>query len=282
MNQNWFLPRSTQGFEQITISPQSIELLTNHLRPLLQKSLREIVLVEGLSAFLGVLFPVLIGVIIAFFAKIRERKIKHYNALIFFEGQLNDYLGILHDDIYLIDFFVPAISNGHVYWSELHTLPIDKSKLSDLHNIDLINELNDYYYGLRKINDDIEGLSHGYNDLKNALINRLISPEDYIINARMLAENLLLIKSFLIANIEKTIILLAKIRIVIRRDRDSITKIVALKIDSELAPYIFDKKELKNEVNKLKQEIKDTEKSSRTENENIRKARSQRNNQSKT
>ena len=59
----------------------------------------------------------------------------------------------------------------------------------------------------------METASSGYQDIKNALIQKNITHQDYIVNTNILAENLKQIEIFLADLEERTVKLLARLKI---------------------------------------------------------------------
>jgi len=142
-----------------------------------------------------------------------SRQVKHYNSLVILETQLNKIGGIIHDDLYILPNFIRVIKSGNVYYNNLRPILIDKSHYESLYDLTILNELFTYNYQVRKLNDDMETASSGYQDIKNALIQKNITHQDYIVNTNILAENLKQIEIFLADLEERTVKLLARLKI---------------------------------------------------------------------
>lgn len=224
-------------------------------------------LIQGFSAFTGAFFAFLFLRLAEFFSKIYERQVKHYNALILLETQLNELGGIVHDNIYLIPFFRNAITSGNIYFSKLSQLPIDRSHYLTLHDIELINELFSFNYQLRKLNDDIESLADGYADIKNAYIQHHIEKQDYLVNAQISAEHLTALEAFLGDIENRTVQLMAKVRLMAKRDVPLGTRLVRFFIHTSGAKFIT--KEIAEETRKLQKEIEETKTQSQKEIEEV-------------
>lgn len=214
----------------------------------------------GLSAFAGAFFAFLFVRLGEFLSKIYDRQVKHYNSLVNLEVQLNEIGGIIHDDLYILPPFMNTLKLGHIYFNNLHTLKIDKSHYQNLCNIPLLNELFSYNYQVRKINDDIETMSSGYQDIKNALIQKNITLEEYQINVNVLSTNLEAIRLFLLDLQEKTINLIARIRIHIEHDRPLGSKLMSPFIS--VVRYKLKEEDIKKEIKKLELEIEESTKKS--------------------
>src|SRR3990167_8334475 len=217
-------------------------------------------LLNGFGAFAGAFFAFLFLRLGEFLTKVYERQVKHYNSLINLEVQLNEISGIIHDDLYILPPFIKTIKLGHVYFNNLHTLKIDRNHYENLCNLALLNELFSYNYQIRKINDDIETMSSGYHDIKNALIQRNITPQEYKVNADVLSENLEYIRLFLVNFQEKTINLIARIRIHIKHDQPLGARLMRPFISA--VRYKLKEEDIKKETKMLKLEIEESVKKS--------------------
>jgi hypothetical protein len=228
------------------------------------------ILLLAFSAFAGAFFAYLFTRIADFFDRVYKRQLKHYNSLVNLETQLNEIGGIINDDLYIIPDFIRTISSGHVYFNNLRTLPIDKSHYANLYDLDLINLLFSYNYDLRKINDDLETITRGYDKIESAFTQKNISPSEYVFNCKNLSLNLKLIEIFLTKLQDKTTQLLARVRIESKNDLPLATQLQRFFIKT--SGSTITKVELDKEIKKLNKEIDNTKKTSRTEIDNILKA----------
>lgn len=219
--------------------------------------------IEGFSAFAGAFFAFFFLRLAEFLSKVYQRQVKHFNSLVILETQLNELGGIIHDNLYLIPFFKQAITSGNIYFSKLRPFPIDKSHYENLHDINLINDLFEFNYQLRKLNDDIDSLSDGYADIKNAYIQHHIQKQDYLVNAQISAELLTALEVFLKDMEERTVQLMAKVRIMSQRDVPLGTKIARWFIHTSGSK--LKDKEIKAEAKKLRVEIEETKAKSKKE-----------------
>lgn len=224
-------------------------------------------LVQGFSAFAGAFFAFIFLRIADFLSKLYSREVKHYNSLVILETQLNEIGGIIHDNLYVVPNFQRVITSGNVYYNNLHLIPVDKSHYESLYDIDLLNELFTYFYQVRKLNDDLETATSGYNDIKNALIQGHINQEHYKVNAGMLAENLKTMEMFLTDLEERTTRLMARIRVQMRKDKPLGTRIMELLIRP--SGKKLKKTEVDKEFEKLNKEIEETKTQSQKEIEEV-------------
>lgn len=230
------------------------------------ENLNSQILIQAFSAFTGAFFAFLFLRLAEFFSKIYERQVRHFNSLIILETQLNELMGIISDNIYLIPFFKTSITSGNIYFSKLRFMPVDKSHYGNLHDLELINDLFSYNYQLRKLNDDLESLTDGYSDIKNAYIQHNIQKQDYLINAQISAEMLITLEIFLKDMEKHTIQLMAKVRLMSKRDAPLGTRIARLFIHTSGSK--LKKNEIENEVKILRKEIEEIKRSSKMEIDN--------------
>jgi hypothetical protein len=169
------------------------------------------------GAFAGALFAFLFVRLADFLDTIYKRQKLHYNSLVALETQLNEIGTIMHDNLYVMPNFRRVILSGNVYFNNLHTIFIDKSHYEKLYDIDLLNELFSYNYQLRRINDDIETVTNGYDELKSVLF-QTNNIDHYKENTKLMAEQLQILEAFIRDIQEQTIKLWARIRVQIRND----------------------------------------------------------------
>jgi len=212
--------------------------------------------IEGFSAFAGAFFAFLFLMLAEFINRISKRTVQHYNSLVILDTELNELGGIIHDNLYLIPYFRYSIVNGNIYFSKLRQLPIDKSHYKNLHDIGLINDLFSYNYQLRKLNDDIDSLSEGYKDIKNAYIQHNIQKQDYLVNAHIQADLLTTLEVFLKDMNNRTITMMAKVRLMLDRDVPLRTKLSRWFIHTSGSKIT--KKEIKKESKRIRKEIENT------------------------
>lgn len=195
--------------------------------------------------------------------RVIKRRIQHYNSLVILESQLNEMMGIIKDNIYLLPTFRLTIKSANIYWSQIRTIPLDKSHLVNLADLGLINELFDFYNKIRKLNDDVESLSKGYNEIKNAYIEKLISVEHYVINSSIVSKELEMLEAFQEDLFEELLNLVTKIRLLIKKDKPLILKIQEfIKYNSSEKITL---KEFKSEKVKVERELKQVSMESKEE-----------------
>jgi hypothetical protein len=208
---------------------------------------------NGIDAFLGAFLAFLFIRIGDFLTKIYDREVKHYNALVFLNTELNSIMGITTSNLFILPNFKSSITKGNIYWGQMNTLPITKELLHQLYDIELINDVFRYINHVETLNDDINNITGGYKDLKNALIDRKIKTEHYITNAELISKNLTLIEAFLKGHLDETIKLTAKLRLAQERDKPLASRLLERIIGVKKKK--FTKKELLDEEKQVRKEI---------------------------
>lgn len=211
-------------------------------------------MITVLNGFWTAFFALIFLGISSIASKIFSREMKHYNSLVNLETQLNEMIGIIKDNIYVMQGYKEVIVKGNIHWANLRPIFIDKSHYENLHDVDLINRVFSFFYQIRKINDDMENLQNGYDDLKNAYIQKLIPVEQYVENAKRISvvlDDLILFSEELV---EELLSLLARVRIQIRNDKPITSRITELLIyttgnNITLAEYEKEKRKLNVELN---------------------------------
>ena len=224
-------------------------------------------LTQIFGSFSGAFFAFIFLRLAEFFSKLYERQVKNYNSLVNLVNQLNEIGGIINDNLYIIPGFIKTIDTGNVYFTNLHTMPINKEHYANLLNLEIINDLFSYNYQVRKNNDDIETVSRGYNDVKNALIQKNISHEDYKMNASEIAKNLKVLEKFQKDLQWEAIVLVAKVRVRIKHDQPLGSKIMSTFFWK--TRLNLKKQEIEKEIEKVTLEIETNRKKSKEEIERV-------------
>lgn len=220
-------------------------------------------LVSGTAAFLGAFLAFLFVRLGDFLSKVYTREVMHYNSLVTLGTELNELIGMIDSNLYLMPNFKKAIKEGNIYWSRLRILPINKTHLNELYDINLINKVFEFNHEVRSLNNDIENLMEGYNDLKNAFINKHIAVEHYVQNAVLISKQIDLLEKFLTDLSNKVQVLFARVRLQQEKDKPLGTKIMEFFIHTSGSKIT--QKEINKEVNKLKKELADSRAKSKRE-----------------
>lgn len=225
-------------------------------------------LIPGFGAFAGAFFVFIFLKLADFLTRVHERKVRHFNSLVLLETQLNELLGIIYDNAIAISFFIKTIKSGKIYFGKLKQVPIDRSHYNNLYDVTLKNDLFTYNYKLRQLNDDIDNLTSGYVDIKNALIQGNIDNKDYLENVKFFTNDFLEPLGKYLKGIDnQTIRLYVKVRIMLKRDLTIGTKIMRWLIRESGSK--ISKSETDEETKKLLDEIEKIKKRSQKEKDDI-------------
>lgn len=229
----------------------------------MENNFSQALLIQGFAAFTGAFFAYFFLRVGEFFSKVYQRQVKHYNSLVNLEVQLNEIGGIVNDNLYILPEFRRVIVSGGIYYNNLHQILIDKTHYENLHDLVLLNELFSYNHKIRKINNDIKTTGLGYQDMKNAWVQKHIDKPTYVVNTKRLAGNLSGIEIFLGDLQKHTIRLMARTRVQMRGDIPLGVKLQRFFIKS-VGPNIKDD-DVKKEIRKIEKELKESGEESRRE-----------------
>lgn len=204
-------------------------------------------------------------------SKITTRERQHYNSLVLLAAQLNEMIGIIRDNLYVMEGVKRNIVRGNINWSSFNMITIDRSHLENLYDLDLINEVFTFFYDIRKINNDLSNVQNGYADLKNAYIQKQVSVRQYVANSNLIVKELSVLEKFLEETEEDLVKLYARLRIQMEKDKPFTTKILE-KLVYTAGPTIT-VKEMDKEITTIKAELEESGKKSRKKIEKIVKAK---------
>jgi hypothetical protein len=224
------------------------------------------VFAAAIGALLGAFSAFVLVISRDWIGRVYDRKRKHYDALVKLEAQFQDQGGVIHDNIYLLPYFVAVLNKGALYWSNLSEIEYDRKIIHDLHNLELINDLYSYHYDLRRANDDIRAIQGGYKSIEQAFMARNIDDKTYLLNAKSIAANLEILKVYLEDDVQKSLVsIIAKVRVLIREDRTIGMKIKRFLVGSSN----LSREEVEKEIKLVEKEIEDAKKKSKAEKDKI-------------
>ncbi len=223
---------------------------------------------NGVGAFMGAFFAFLFLIVERLFEKIYSRNKKHRNALVKIEYTLNEYLSINYDNIALSEGFIKSIEKKYVNVSHFTKLEINREILLDLYNIDLINDFDTLNIEIYKDNESLETVSSWYNKINESFLDGKINKEYRDINLRQVSENFKNLELFLESLEENIIIVRAKARVLLQEQESAIDWLIKIISHKEHYPNNFDKK-YREEIKKIKVDIKQNTEVSKKEIDNI-------------
>lgn len=222
---------------------------------------------SGVGAFMGAFAAFIFLIIERTFSKYRERRVKHFNALVRAEYILNENLQLISDNIYMIDGFVQVLKKGVLHTGSFNPLIWDREILLDLANLEIINRLSSYATNLRKTNRDLDMAEQWYEQLKLALIQQNIDKETYDTNISILIGQFRFIKKFLFKIDKENQIRQSEVRVMMKNR--NVVDWFFDKISTHRLPKVFDKK-VKKEQAALKKEREETKAQSKKEIEKMK------------
>lgn len=166
---------------------------------------------DFLSAFLGAFFAFLFVIVGAIVNKIHNRRIKHRNAIVRLEYDLNEMASINFDNTALLEGLIQAIRENTRFITSFTPLEYNKEILLKIGNIDLINDVFLLYTDIRKINHSLTTAWGQYEDIWNTYIEGKIKKDVLNENLSNLLKELLALKNFLENLDSKIEILSAKV-----------------------------------------------------------------------
>jgi len=177
------------------------------------------------GAFMGAFFAFLFVRLGEFWSAYSNRIAKGHSALVQLELLLNSNLGVIDDNIYVIDDFVelynkyesPSAPAAFVWANRLVEIPMVGDLVSQPTNIDLINELFSLNTGYRKLNDSMITTNMGYAETKAAFISKNMDADNYQLNLARLRDRLIEIKLFLKHEFDRTIRVYSAARVLAKR-----------------------------------------------------------------
>ena len=221
-----------------------------------------------LSAFLGAFFAFLFTRFGTLADKLFIRKQKHRTALVGIEKQGNEYQNFIGDNLFIVNDYV-TIANKNIvnkqpflYFNELHELPIDRTLVTKLGNLDMVNELFSLEASVAKINGSIRSLNRFREMMEQAFINKNIDLATYLANIETFIAKLAEIAVFLNDLESENKNLIAKARVLIHRDNKSFYIFLLGRVMKKK----FTKRQLKkvpSELEKLNKEIEETKSTDR-------------------
>lgn len=218
------------------------------------------------GAFMGALFAFLFVRLGDALTKVYERKLKHYNALVRLEQQLNTYLNRISDNLFVINDFITQsdeiIKKGKpvIYFNVLHEFAVDKEIGLELHNLDLINQLFSFEAGVEKMNHSIASTNRFHSDIKTAFIEKNIDFDTYKNNIGLMCGKVDELKRFLIG-LEQECKELGAVTRLLMCDKPFFTRLSHLFLKKRISERT--RKEVPDEIERLESEISSTQKESK-------------------
>lgn len=206
---------------------------------------------QFLSAFAGAFFAFLFIRIGDSLSKIYDRAVKHFNALVKAEYQMNVYLNEINDNIFILESIKKAISLKIISLDDLKEFPINDDLLIELNNIEIIQDFFNLNINFSKANRSMTTVMKIYAELRNSFLDKKINQASYQLNLTHVQKNADLLIALLVNLDKKVVELLSKIRIKEKKDKPLLTLVMQrLSISKRI-----EDKELNAEIKQLEKEI---------------------------
>lgn len=218
-------------------------------------------IVAFLGGFSGAFFAFMFGRFAGDVDKKKERYLKHQHAMVKME-----YLLVKHQDkvsrlVYLLRNTINILKSGKFTHNRFPGLNVIEDIELELGDINLINEVSNYWLSVERVNNDCNSLNRILEALQQIVISGVMPHRDNFIH--LIGQMELLMKYLEEPFIEENITLNAYIRILLEKERGmsefrkllKLYKITEHKVSTQQINKI--KKEIYKEINKRKKE--DTE-----------------------
>lgn len=148
------------------------------------------------SAFGGAFFAYVFVRIGDLFNRLSKREKLNLDTVVEQQYVLNDHLNRIDLNIKIADALIELVSmqSNVIYTMRFKPIPVDKSRLQDMKNLDFINDMFSYYVDIEKINDGLDIILEVSIKLIEENSNRLLSgvsksvlKEAYKVNSEALA-----------------------------------------------------------------------------------------------
>lgn len=124
-------------------------------------------IVQGLAAFMGAFFAFLFFIFERLIDKQFSRSKSHKNAMIKLEGYLHEAIEINGDNIYLLSGFIDHLQEPSFSANIFIRVDFTKDVISDLQNVDLINDVFRLVINVHKYNESLISLRRWYDERRN-------------------------------------------------------------------------------------------------------------------
>jgi len=178
-----------------------------------------------LPPFFGAFFAFVFLRVAFMLDKRYDRKVRHYNALIRLEDNLNRYLGLLWQNNFEIKSVIDACRKAQeakvipVIINQARPIPFEREPLRDLANLELMNTVFAYYEELRRVNTDMSSLNSAYERAEKLLYANKISDQTFIASLSPFGDKLSELNKFISDVGEDTKEIVARSRVLIKTDK---------------------------------------------------------------
>jgi hypothetical protein len=180
------------------------------------------------GAFFGAFFVFVFTMLSDRLSRIKRRNENHFTALVLIERLLNRIISRLERNIELCRDDIDALQSKKMLVWNLPPIPLSHDLTKDLKNIDFINDCFTFMLEIETLNNDLATIITMYDEVKNLLIDRTISPEIFRLNVDFTINKLSEIIKFMDKYASNAIKLLAISRILLKEEDNKYFLIGAL------------------------------------------------------
>ena len=202
----------------------------------------------------------------------KEKKKSYIRALGKIQLLGNENYNSLFDILYNIDQILGVIelarqkSQNPFSANRLDRISIEKDILLDLRNDDFINEYFSYIILVERHNNDVTNINHFHESMKTARLTGQITPENYNENMQRLEEKLKLYRKFCVDSMERTELIVARSRVLLKNELSLFRKIFKKGYKGYSKSFL---KKYNAELSLLRKEMQEKKKSSKENSDKI-------------
>jgi hypothetical protein len=179
---------------------------------------------DFISAFAGAFFAFVFVKLAELGTRLYKRQRINQEALVTLEQEMQDYINRLYGNDFVADDIIKTIAatvakpaeTPKVNFNFLKPLPIDRTTLLSLRNIDYKNDVFNFYADLDKLNGSLSSIQRYYDLLTTSLMSGQLNKTDYIENLKIISEKMTEIKKFIAASIDDCLDVATKTRLLLK------------------------------------------------------------------
>lgn len=157
------------------------------------------------GAFAGAFFAYLFVRFGDAFKKVYDRKEMNHTALVKLQHYFNDCLNTTGDNVFIVNNCVDVFTDARlasadvpIYMNSFHQYLINRDVVTQLTNVDFLNEVYSLNVSLHKMNDSLATIDRSYSQLRDSFLAKNINVETYKANARQYRDRCAEINAFLL------------------------------------------------------------------------------------
>lgn len=164
--------------------------------------------------------------------KVYDRKESNHTALVKLQHYFNDCLNTTSDNIFIINNCVEVFTEARlastevpIYMNSFHQYPVNQDVVTQLTNIDFLNEVFSLNITLRKMNSSLATIDRSYSQLRDSYLAKTIDETTYKANARQYRDRCTEIKAFL-SQLKDDLIRLYAVTNLLMQDRPFLVRVI--------------------------------------------------------